>query len=57
MKQIIECVPNISEGRDAEKIKIISSVVENINGVDCVVKINVTWRLKVGSTSGTEDEL
>ncbi len=33
MKQIIECVPNISEGRDAEKIKIISSVVENINGV------------------------
>ncbi|MGY8950264.1 MAG: hypothetical protein ACKVJW_00645, partial [Flavobacteriales bacterium] len=22
MKQIIECVPNISEGRDEEKIKI-----------------------------------
>ena len=33
MKQIIECVPNISEGRDAEKIKIISSIVETINGV------------------------
>ena len=32
-KQIIECVPNISEGRDAQKIKIISSVVENIDGV------------------------
>lgn len=33
MKQIIECVPNISEGRDADKIKIISSVVEEIDGV------------------------
>ena len=33
MKQIIECVPNISEGRDADKIKIISSVVEKIDGV------------------------
>ena len=32
-KQIIECVPNISEGRDLEKIKIISEVVEKINGV------------------------
>ncbi|MEC9208803.1 MAG: glutamate formimidoyltransferase, partial [Bacteroidota bacterium] len=33
MKQIIECVPNISEGRDADKIRIISSVVEEIDGV------------------------
>ena len=33
MKQIIECVPNISEGRDADKIKVISSVVEEIDGV------------------------
>ena len=33
MKQIIECVPNISEGRDADKIKLISSVVEEIDGV------------------------
>ena len=32
-KQIIECVPNISEGRDAEKIKIISQIVEEIDGV------------------------
>ncbi len=32
-KQIIECVPNISEGRDNTKIKIISSVVETIEGV------------------------
>ena len=33
MKQIVECVPNISEGRDVEKIRIISSVVEEIDGV------------------------
>jgi len=33
MKQLIECVPNISEGVDEEKIKIISSVVEEIDGV------------------------
>ena len=33
MKQLIECVPNISEGRDKEKINIISSVVEEIDGV------------------------
>ena len=33
MKQIIECVPNISEGNDIEKIKAISSVVENVEGV------------------------
>ena len=32
-KQIIECVPNISEGRDTEKIKLISQTVEKINGV------------------------
>ncbi len=33
MKQIIECVPNISEGKDSEKIKAISSIVEQIEGV------------------------
>ena len=33
MKQIVECVPNISEGRDIEKINLISSVVEKVNGV------------------------
>ena len=26
MKQLIECVPNISEGRDVEKIRIISQI-------------------------------
>ena len=33
MKQIIECVPNISEGRDTNKIKNIASVVEEVDGV------------------------
>lgn len=32
-KQLIECVPNISEGRDAVKIKAITSVVETVEGV------------------------
>ncbi len=32
-KQIIECVPNISEGRDQNKINAIASVVETIEGV------------------------
>jgi len=33
MKQIIECVPNISEGRDENIIKQITEVVETIDGV------------------------
>lgn len=32
-KQLIECVPNISEGRDEAKIKAISEVVETVDGV------------------------
>ncbi|MFT6441955.1 MAG: glutamate formiminotransferase/formiminotetrahydrofolate cyclodeaminase [Salibacteraceae bacterium] len=32
-QQLIECVPNISEGRDAAKIKAITDVVETIEGV------------------------
>ena len=32
-KQIIECVPNISEGRDTQKINEIASVVTTIDGV------------------------
>ncbi len=32
-KQLIECVPNISEGRDKAKIQAISSVVEQVEGV------------------------
>ena len=33
MKKLIECVPNISEGRDIEKIQSIASVVETVEGV------------------------
>lgn len=33
MKQLIECVPNISEGRDHDKINAIASVVETVEGV------------------------
>lgn len=33
MKQLIECVPNISEGRDAEKIKQVTDVIETVEGV------------------------
>jgi len=32
-KQLIECVPNISEGRDTAKINAIASVVETVEGV------------------------
>lgn len=32
-KQLIECVPNISEGRDIAKINAIASVVETVEGV------------------------
>ena len=32
-KQLIECVPNISEGRDPLKIKAIAAVVETVDGV------------------------
>ncbi|HAP70323.1 MAG TPA: glutamate formimidoyltransferase [Flavobacteriales bacterium] len=33
MKQLLECVPNISEGRDLDKINTIASVVETVEGV------------------------
>jgi glutamate formiminotransferase len=33
MQQIIECVPNISEGRDTAKIKAVTDVVETVEGV------------------------
>ncbi len=32
-KQLIECVPNISEGRDMEKINTIAKVVETVEGI------------------------
>ena len=33
MKQLIECVPNISEGRDKIKIKTIAEIVKKVDGV------------------------
>jgi len=33
MSQLIECVPNISEGRDLEKIKLVTDVIEDYEGV------------------------
>jgi len=33
MRELIECVPNISEGRDPQKIKLITDVVETVEGV------------------------
>ena len=32
-KRLIECVPNISEGRDLDKIQAIANVVETVEGV------------------------
>ena len=32
-RQLIECVPNISEGRDKEKINTIANIVETVDGV------------------------
>jgi len=32
-KQLIECVPNISEGRDLDKINTIANIVETVDGV------------------------
>lgn len=32
-KQLIECVPNISEGRDLDKINTIASIVETVEGI------------------------
>ena len=31
--QLIECVPNISEGRDLQKINAIANIVKSIEGV------------------------
>lgn len=36
MKQLIECVPNISEGRDEKLIKQVTDVVETVEGVSLI---------------------
>ena len=44
-KQLIECVPNISEGRDLQKIHTIANVVKTIDGVK-LLGLNVQSRRK-----------
>ena len=36
-KQLIECVPNISEGRDLDKINTIANIVETVDGIKLLV--------------------
>ena len=45
-KQIIECVPNFSEGRDMNVIKQITNEIEAVKGVRC--SIAVPGRLRRG---------
>ena len=33
MNQLVECVPNFSEGRDATKIKEITNAIEAVSGI------------------------
>ena len=33
MRKIVECIPNFSEGRDAQKIALIASAIGSVNGV------------------------
>lgn len=33
MKKIVECIPNFSEGRDAQKIELIASAISSVDGV------------------------
>ena len=58
--RIVECIPNISEGRDQEKIKKIASVVEQINGVmlldvDAGISTNRTVITFAGTPESVEE--
>lgn len=60
MQKLIECVPNISEGRDSAKIKAIADVVESVEGVrlldvDPGKSTNRTVITFVGTPSGVEE--
>ena len=33
MNQLVECVPNFSEGRDLDKIKQITDAIQSVDGV------------------------
>ena len=60
MNQLVECVPNFSEGRDKDKIKQITDSIEKISGVELLdVDIgsdtNRTVVTFIGSPSRVED--
>ncbi len=58
MKQIIECVPNFSEGRDMSVIKQITDVIERIDGVKVLdVDPGAATNRTVVTMVGTPDEV
>ena len=58
MKQLIECVPNFSEGRDMDVIKQISDVIEKSEGVKLLdVDPGFTTNRTVVTFVGTPDEV
>ncbi len=58
MKQLIECVPNFSEGRDMNVIKQITDVIETVEGVKLLdVDPGVATNRTVVTFVGTPDEV
>lgn len=58
MKQLIECVPNFSEGRDMNKIKQITDVIETVEGVKLLdVDPGKATNRTVVTFVGTPDEV
>jgi len=58
MKQLIECVPNFSEGRDMHVIKQITDVIESIDGVKLLdVDPGAATNRTVVTFVGTPDEV
>jgi glutamate formiminotransferase/formiminotetrahydrofolate cyclodeaminase len=60
MQQLVECVPNFSEGRDSNKIEIIISEIKKISGVSLLdvssgIDTNRTVVTFVGSISSVEE--
>jgi glutamate formiminotransferase len=51
MEQLIECVPNFSEGVDLNIIKQITDVIESVDGVKLLIgKTYMVKHISVGST-------
>ena len=47
--QIIECVPNFSEGRNMEVIKQITNEIEKYKGVKLVLRLSHQYRVLFGA--------